>query len=76
MDEETGEELTKTVWVDRDTGEEVEETPLSDAGGVSALRKRPTQEILGAGQRSQGEFRRRQVGEHRVVLREEMMRFV
>ena len=40
MDEETGEELTKTVWVDRDTGEEVEETPLSDAAGVSALEEK------------------------------------
>ena len=40
MDEETGEELTKTIWVDRDTGEEVEETPMSAAAGLSALEEK------------------------------------
>ena len=40
MDEETGEELTKAIWVDRDTGEEVEETPLSAAAGLSALEEK------------------------------------
>ena len=40
MDEETGEELTKTIWVDRDTGEEVEETPSSAAAGLSALEEK------------------------------------
>jgi DNA polymerase delta subunit 3 len=40
MDEETGEELTKTIWVDRDTGEEVEETPMSASAGVSALEEK------------------------------------
>ena len=31
MDDETGEEFTKTVWVDRDTGEEIPEEEAREA---------------------------------------------
>jgi hypothetical protein len=35
MDDETGEELTKTVWVDGDTGEEIKEEDVEMASNAA-----------------------------------------
>ena len=78
MDDETGEEFTKTVWVDGDTGEEMEEDALVETAAMSALEEK-TNAKKSSAPRSPAKPRPRKkidapqsLEGHRVVLREEM----